>query len=91
MNSQPFTMISTPPLPPSFRRPAGTVKFEGVSRRTIAPVAGGSPMWDASFRFVYRASGWNTFYRPGYGFVPIYRKGTDEPYYAASDLNALLL
>jgi hypothetical protein len=88
VNSLPFTMVNTPPLPPS-QAPAGTVKFEGVSTH-YRTVGGGSPMWDASYRFIYRASGWNSFYRPGYGYVPIYRKGTTEPYYALSDLNQLL-
>jgi len=89
VNSLPFTLINTPPMPPS-QAPAGTVKFEGVTTQ-YRTVAGGTPMWDASFRFVYRATGWNSFYRPGYGYVPIYRKGTDQPYYAASDLNQLLV
>jgi hypothetical protein len=89
VNSQPFTLINTPPLPPS-QAPAGTVKFEGVSTH-YRTVAGGSPLWDASFRFTYRAGGWNSFYRPGVGYVPIFKKGTDQPYYAMSDLNALLV
>jgi hypothetical protein len=89
VNSAPFTMINTPPLPPS-QVPAGTVKFEGVSTH-YRTVAGGTPMWDASFRFFYRSTGWNSFYRPGYGFVPVYQKGSSQPYYATSDLNQLLV
>jgi hypothetical protein len=89
VNSLPFNMTNNPPLPPS-QAPAGTVKFEGVST-TYRTVAGGTPMWDASFRFVYHANGWNNFYRPGEGFVPIYQKGTSVPYYGTSDLNQLLL
>jgi hypothetical protein len=89
VNSQPFTLVSAPPMAPSTADP-GTVKFEGVSTR-YHTVAGGAAMWDASFRFVYRPGGWNAFYRPGYGYVPIYRKGTDQPYYATSDLNQLLV
>jgi hypothetical protein len=89
VNSLPFTMVNTPPLPPSQAAP-GTVKFEGVSTH-YRTVAGGAAMWDASFRFVYRASGWNSIYRPGQGYVPIYFKGTDTQYYATSDLNQLLV
>jgi len=89
VNSLPFTMVNAPPLPPS-QAAAGTVKFEGASSQ-YRTVAGGTPMWDASYRFVYRASGWNNIYRPGQGYVPIYFKGTDQPYYATSDLNQLLL
>jgi hypothetical protein len=89
VNSQPFTLINTPPMAPSQADP-GTVKFEGVSTR-YRTVAGGAGMWDASFRFVFRSSGWNNIYRPGQGFAPIYFKGTDQPYYATSDLNQLLV
>jgi hypothetical protein len=89
VNSLPFTLVNTPPLPPS-QAPAGTVKFEGAST-TYRTVAGGTPMWDASFRFVFRSNGWNNFYRPGSGYVPIYEKGTSQGYYATSDLNQLLL
>jgi hypothetical protein len=89
VNSLPFTMVNTPPLSPS-QAAAGTVKFEGVSTH-YRTVAGGAAMWDASFRFVYRASGWNNIYRPGEGYVPIYVKGTSQPYYATSDLNQLLV
>jgi hypothetical protein len=89
VNSEPFNLVTSSPLAPS-QAPAGTVKFEGASTQ-YRTVAGGTPMWDASFRFVYRASGWNNVYRPNNGFVPIYFKGTDQPYYATSDLNQLLL
>jgi|ERR1700722_138963 len=89
VNSMPFNLVTASPLAPS-QAPAGTVKFEGATTQ-YRTVAGGTPMWDASFRFVYRASGWNNIYRPGTGFVPIYYKGTDQPYYATSDLNQLLL
>ena len=88
VNSQPFTMVTAPPMAPS-QAPPGTVKFEGVST-TYRTVAGGVPMWDASFRFTYRASGWNSFYRPGQGYVPVYKKGSGEGYYGTSDLNQLL-
>jgi hypothetical protein len=89
VNSLPFTMVNAPPMAPS-QAAAGTVKFEGVST-TYRTVAGGSAMWDASFRFVYRASGWNNVYRPDSGYVPIYFKGTTQTYYATSDLNQLLV
>lgn len=89
VNSLPFNLVTATLLTPE-TAPAGTVKFEGVSTQ-YRTVAGGTPMWDASFRFVYRASGWNNIYRPGLGYVPVYFKGTDQPYYASSDLNQLLL
>jgi len=88
VNSVDFTLINDPPLPASVA-PAGTVKFEGVSTR-YRTVAGGAALWDAAFRFLYRPAGWNNFYRPSDGYVPIYRKGSTDPYYATSDLNALL-
>jgi hypothetical protein len=91
VNSVPFTMVNAGvPGLPADQAPAGTVKFEGVSTR-YRMVAGGASMWDASFRFIYRASGWNNLYRPGQGYVPIYFKGTDQPYYPISDLNQLLV
>jgi hypothetical protein len=89
VNSAPFTMVNAPPMAPS-QAPAGTVKFEGVSTN-YRTVAGGAALWDASFRFIYRASGWNNIYRPGIGYMPIYKKGTSQTYYGTSDLNQLLV
>jgi hypothetical protein len=89
VNSLAFNLVAASPLAPS-QAPPGTVKFEGASTQ-YRTVAGGTPMWDATFRFVYRASGWNNIYRPNTGYVPIYFKGTDQQYYATSDLNQLLL
>jgi len=88
VNSAPFVLVHAPPAADTVA-PAGTVKFEGVSTH-FRTVAGGSAMWDASYRFVYRPSGWNNIYRPNVGFVPIYFKTTTNPYYATSDLNLLL-
>lgn len=67
----------------------GTVRFDGASTQRRLTTAG-EENWDITYKFVYRPSGWNSFFRPSSGtFAPVVSIAGGNPPYPSGDFDQL--